>query len=63
MNCSLPGYSVPEILQASILEWGAKPGIHSEFKVSLEFLTELGQQRGVLVPGPQLSLPTPGSVP
>ena len=62
MNCSLPGSSVPGILQASILEWAAKPGIHSEFEVTLEFLTEMGQQRGVLVPGPQLSVPSPGSV-
>ena len=25
MGCSLPGFSVHEILQARILEWGAKP--------------------------------------
>ena len=62
MNCSLTGSSVPGILQARRLEWDAKPGMNSEFEVTLELLTEMGQLQGVLVPGPQLPLPTPGSV-
>ena len=33
MDCSLPGFSVHEILQAKVLEWGAVA--FSDFKVSI----------------------------